>query len=342
RGRVAGAQGRAVPGGARGGRRLRPRRRGPRRRPGGPDRRRAGRRPPGPDPGRARGAERGRLDRVPGRPRRHRGGARGRAARRAARHRGGRAPGPHRHWRISMTTPGREDARTAYEKLQAEGMKLDLTRGKPSAAQLDLSTPMLSLPGAEDFRAADGTDTRNYGGLMGLPELREIFAPFLQVPVEQLIAAGNSSLELMHDLLVHALLSPLPGGERRWADEERVVFLAPVPGYDRHFGVCERLGIELVPVPMLDDGPDMGVVEQLVAADPTIKGIWCVPKYSNPTGAVYSDETVRRLASMPTAAPDFRIIWDNAYTVHHLTDDEVEIADVLALAAEAANPNRPF
>jgi DNA-binding transcriptional MocR family regulator len=241
-----------------------------------------------------------------------------------------------------MTTPGAEDARAAYEKLQAEGMKLDLTRGKPSAEQLDLATPMLSLPGADDFRAADGTDTRNYGGLHGLPELREIFAPFLQVPVGQLIAAGNSSLELMHDTLVHALLSAVPGAERRWADEERVVFLAPVPGYDRHFGVCERLGIELVPVPMTDDGPDMDVVEQLVAADPTVKGIWCVPKYSNPTGAVYSDETVRRLASMPTAAPDFRIIWDNAYAVHHLTEDEVEIADVLTLAAEAGHPNRPF
>jgi DNA-binding transcriptional MocR family regulator len=241
-----------------------------------------------------------------------------------------------------MTTPGPEDARAAYEKLQAEGMQLDLTRGKPSSEQLDLATPMLSLPGVDDFRAADGTDTRNYGGLHGLPELRAIFAPFLQVPVEQLIAFGNSSLELMHDTLVHALFSPLPDGERRWADEERVVFLAPVPGYDRHFGVCERLGIELVPVPLTDDGPDMDVVEELVAADPTVKGIWCVPKYSNPTGAVYSDETVRRLASMPTAAPDFRIIWDNAYAVHHLTEDEVEIADVLALAAEAGHPNRPF
>jgi DNA-binding transcriptional MocR family regulator len=240
-----------------------------------------------------------------------------------------------------MTTPVLEDARTAYEQLTAQGMKLDLTRGKPSAAQLDLANAMLGLPGPDDFRAADGTDTRNYQGLQGLRELRELFAPFLQVPVDQLIAFGNSSLELMHDTLVHALLSPLPGAERRWVDEERVVFLAPVPGYDRHFALCERLGIELVPVPMTPDGPDMDVVDELVV-DPAVKGIWCVPKYSNPDGTVYSDETVRRLAATPAAAPDFRIMWDNAYAVHHLTDDEAEIADVLALCAEAGNPDRAF
>jgi DNA-binding transcriptional MocR family regulator len=241
--------------------------------------------------------------------------------------------------------PDVESARAAYEELKAQGMRLDLTRGKPSSEQLDLATPMLSLPGA-DFRAADGTDTRNYQGLQGLAELRELVAPILAVPAEQLIAFGNSSLELMHDTLVHALLSPLPsaregGVERRWADEERVVFLAPVPGYDRHFGVCERLGIELVPVPMTPDGPDMDVVDELVV-DPAVKGIWCVPKYSNPDGTVYSDETVRRLATTPAAAPDFRIMWDNAYAVHHLTDDEVEIADVLALCAQAGHPDRAF
>jgi DNA-binding transcriptional MocR family regulator len=240
-----------------------------------------------------------------------------------------------------MTTPVLDDARAAYEELKAQGMRLDLTRGKPSAQQLDLANAMLGLPGAEDFRAADGTDTRNYQGLQGLPELRGLFGPFVQVPAEQLIAFGNSSLELMHDTLVHALLSALPGAERRWADEERVVFLAPVPGYDRHFGVCERLGIELVPVPMTPDGPDVDVVDELVA-DPAVKGIWCVPKYSNPDGAVYSDETVRRLAATPAAAPDFRIMWDNAYAVHHLTEDEVEIADVLALCAEAGHPDRAF
>lgn len=240
-----------------------------------------------------------------------------------------------------LARPDLASARADYQALVAQGMKLDLTRGKPSSAQLDLATPMLSILD-EDYKAADGTDTRNYGGLQGLKELRELFAPFLQVPVDQLIAFGNSSLELMHDTLVHAMLSPVPGAERRWVDEERVAFIAIVPGYDRHFHVCERLGIELVSVPMVDGGPDMDVVEELVAADPAIKGIWCVPKHSNPDGTIYSDETVRRLASMPTAAPDFRIVWDNAYTAHHLTDDVPEIADILALAAEAGNPNRPF
>ncbi len=239
------------------------------------------------------------------------------------------------------TDPAVADARQAYADLRAAGMKLDLTRGKPSSAQLDLSTELLSGPGP-DYKAADGTDTRNYGGLNGLPELREIFAPLLQVPVDQLVAFGASSLELMYETVAQALLTVMPGAERRWADEERVVFLAPVPGYDRHFALCETLGVELVAVPLLADGPDMDVVEELVAADPAVKGIWCVPKYSNPTGTVYSDEVTRRLATMATAAPDFRIMWDNAYSVHHLTDVEHEVADLLALATEAGNADRVF
>ncbi len=237
-----------------------------------------------------------------------------------------------------LARPDLEKAQAAYDALVAQGMKLDLTRGKPSAAQLDLASELLRLPG-DHYRAADGTDTRNY---QGLPELREIFAPVLQVPAEQLIAFGNGSLELMHDTLVNALLNAMPGSPRRWIEEERVVFLAPVPGYDRHFGVCERLGIELVPVPLTDDGPDMDEVERLVAADPAVKGIWCVPKYSNPTGIVYSDETVRRLATMSTAAPDFRIMWDNAYAVHTLAEEPAPIADLLALATDAGNADRVF
>jgi DNA-binding transcriptional MocR family regulator len=240
-----------------------------------------------------------------------------------------------------LARPDLTSARADYDALVAQGMKLDLTRGKPSAQQLDLSTGMLSLPGV-DFRAADGTDTRNYQGLQGLKELREIMAPALQVPVEQLVAFGNGSLELMHDTLVNALLNALPGAPRRWVDEERVTFLAPVPGYDRHFGVCERLGIDLVAVPMTGDGPDMDEVEHLVAGDASVKGIWCVPKYSNPTGATYSDDVVRRLATMPTAAPDFRIMWDNAYAVHTLTAEPAPLADLLALATEAGNGERVF
>ncbi|GGY01423.1 aminotransferase class I/II-fold pyridoxal phosphate-dependent enzyme [Streptomyces hiroshimensis] len=234
-----------------------------------------------------------------------------------------------------------EQARQDYRDLAGRGLALDLTRGKPAPEQLDLSEDLLSLPGGR-YNSADGTDVRNYGGLQGLPELREIFAEALQVPAAQLLAAGNSSLGLMHDCLVHALLSVLPGAESRWVEQERIAFLCPVPGYDRHFALCERFGIDMIPVPMTPEGPDMDVVERLVAEDPAVKGIWCVPKYSNPDGACYSDATVARLASMTTAAPDFRIFWDNAYAVHHLTDEPVGIADLLAACAEAGNPDRTF
>ncbi|MGW2841455.1 aminotransferase class I/II-fold pyridoxal phosphate-dependent enzyme [Streptomyces sp. NPDC001493] len=232
-------------------------------------------------------------------------------------------------------------ARQDYEELAGRGLSLDLTRGKPAPTQLDLSEDLLSLPGGR-HTAADGTDVRNYGGLQGLTELREIFAEQLQVPVAQLLAAGNSSLELMHDSLVHAMLSVLPGAESRWVDQGRIAFLCPVPGYDRHFALCERFGIDMIPVPMTAAGPDMDVVERLVAENPAVKGIWCVPKYSNPDGAVYSDETVARLAAMETAAPDFRIFWDNAYAVHHLTEERVEIADLLAACDAAGNADRVF
>lgn len=241
---------------------------------------------------------------------------------------------------IDELTARRDDAQRDYDALVRRGLSLDLTRGKPSARQLDLSEALLDLPGGHT--AADGTDCRNYGGLQGLAELREIFSGPLQVPAAQLVAADNSSLSLMHDSIVHALLGTLPGAERRWADEPRIAFLCPVPGYDRHFALCERFGIELIPVPMNAEGPDMDVVERLVLDDPQVKGIWCVPKYSNPGGVSYGDETVRRLAAMPAAAPDFRIFWDNAYAVHHLTDTPVEIADVLALCAENGNPDRVF
>lgn len=233
-------------------------------------------------------------------------------------------------------------ARKEYAALQEAGLSLDLTRGKPSPAQLDLANALLELPGPGDFRAADGTDTRNYGGVEGLPELRAIFAPLLGVPAGQLLACGNASLTVMHDVIAHALLAPVPGASRRWADEEEIVFLCPSPGYDRHFSVCERFGITMLPVAMTGAGPDMDEVERLVAADPRIKGIWCVPKYSNPGGETYSDDTVRRLAAMTAAAPDFRVFWDNAYALHDLTDEQVPLLDVLAACAEAGNPDRVF
>nr|WP_055505736.1 aminotransferase class I/II-fold pyridoxal phosphate-dependent enzyme [Nonomuraea pusilla] len=231
-------------------------------------------------------------------------------------------------------------AQRDYAALVQRDLSLDLTRGKPSPRQLDLSDAMLGLP--TSHLTAAGVDARNYGDLQGLPELRALFAPLIQVPAGQIVVGGNSSLTLMHDTVVHALLSTLPGGERRWVEEPELTFLCPVPGYDRHFTICERLGITMVAVPMTADGPDMDVVERLVATDPTVKGIWCVPKYSNPSGIVYSDETVRRLAAMPTAAPDFRVFWDNAYAVHHLTDTPAELADLLALCAEHGNPDRAF
>ena len=238
-------------------------------------------------------------------------------------------------------TARRNTARGDYAALVERGLSLDLTRGKPSPRQLDLSTELLRLPG-DLHTSADGVDCRNYGGLHGLTDLRVIFSELFQVPVDQLLAVGNSSLEVMHNCIVQALLSTLPGAKGRWVDEERIVFLCPVPGYDRHFALSERFGIEMIPVPMTAEGPDMAEVERLVAEDAAIKGIWCVPKYSNPDGVCYSDDVVRRLASMTTAAPDFRIFWDNAYAVHHLTDEEIEIADLLALCGEHGNPDRAF
>ncbi|MFC5908958.1 aminotransferase [Streptacidiphilus monticola] len=235
-----------------------------------------------------------------------------------------------------------ESARKEYATLRDAGLKLDLTRGKPSPEQLDLSAAILSLPGANDYVSAEGIDTRNYGGVEGLIEIREIFGKLLGIPAQQLLAAGNASLNLMHDVLVHALLTPVPGAERRWVDEEEVVFLCPSPGYDRHFALTERFGIRMVPVALTGEGPDMDEVERLVASDARIKAIWCVPKYSNPTGETYSDEVVRRLAAMPTAAPDFRILWDNAYAVHDLTDEQVPLLNVLEACAEAGNPDRVF
>ena len=233
-----------------------------------------------------------------------------------------------------------QDQQNAYEQLRAAGLRLDLTRGKPAADQLDLSDALLRLP--TSTRDRSGTDVRNYGGLEGLGELREIFAELLGTNPSQVIVGGNSSLSMMHTTIVDFLLHGGVDSPRRWSQEERVRFICPVPGYDRHFSLVGSFGIEMVTVEMRADGPDMAAVEALVKDDPTVKGIWIVPTYSNPTGAIVSQEIAARLAAMPTAAPDFTIFWDNAYAFHHLTQDEAKSADILSLAAASGHPNRPI
>ena len=229
--------------------------------------------------------------------------------------------------------------RADYEALRAQGLKLDLTRGKPGADQLDLSNELLGLP--TSYKDRSGTDVRNYGGLEGLTEMREIFADLLGVDVQQVVAGGNSSLTMMYQVVSWLLSHGGPDSPRPWSQEERVRFICPVPGYDRHFTMLAELGIEMVTVPMHDDGPDVPAVRALVD-DPTVKGLWLVPTYANPTGAVVSTEVAAELMAMPTAAPDFRILWDNAYAVHHLTDEETKSADALALASASGHPNRPI
>lgn len=250
---------------------------------------------------------------------------------------------------VSFQSLGRDDVRDRHESLlrdyaglRAKQLALDLTRGKPSPEQLDLSNGLLTLPGENVYRDDEGTDTRNYGGQHGLPGLRGIFGELLGIPVPNLIAGNNASLELMHDAVVFSLLHGGVDSPQPWIREPAVKFLCPAPGYDRHFAITESLGIEMILVPMREDGPDVDLVEELVAADPAIRGMWCVPVYANPTGAVYSWEVVRRLVQMRTAANDFRLFWDNAYPVHTLTGEFARPIDVLGLAAQAGNPNRPY
>lgn len=232
---------------------------------------------------------------------------------------------------------GREQAR--YDALKAEGLKLNMSRGVPSVEQLALSKEFFHNVDFDDAFSEDGTDCRNYGVPFGLPELRRLFAEIMGADADNVIVGGNSSLNLMFDMVSQGMLLGL-GGEP-WMKQGRVKFLCPVPGYDRHFKVCETLGIEMINVPMTPDGPDMDEAERLAAGDDMIKGIWCVPKYSNPQGYIYSDETVKRLASMKTAAADFRIFWDNAYVVHSLYGDD-SLASIIDECAAAGNPDRPI
>jgi DNA-binding transcriptional MocR family regulator len=235
-----------------------------------------------------------------------------------------------------------DDLKTAHTALRDRGLSLDLTRGKPSPAQLDLANELLLLPGDEDYSDAAGTDLRNYGGTDGLLELRAIFGDILGIPVAQLLALDVTSLPIMHDFVVNALLHGVPGGTEAWRDVPDVAFLCPVPGYDRHFAICEALGIRMIPVPFVDGGLDLTTIRTLVANDSRIRGMWSVPTYANPTGYSYTEAEVRELVSMPTDAPDFRLIWDNAYVVHHLSADEAPVIDVLGLAASAGNADRPI
>ncbi len=225
-----------------------------------------------------------------------------------------------------------------YADYVGEKLKLDMSRGKPASTQLDLNNDILAT--LENYIAEDGTDARNYGVLDGLSEAKKLFSELLNIAPANMIIGGNSSLNLMYDTMTRLFLFGTEG-ELPWCKLEKVKFLCPSPGYDRHFAICEDLGMEMITVPMHEDGPDMDYIEALVKEDASIKGIWCVPLYSNPQGICYSDEVVERLASMSTAAKDFRIFWDNAYGVHHIYD-EVKLKDIFEAAQAAGNENRVY
>lgn len=236
-----------------------------------------------------------------------------------------------------------ESLKARYEEAKAKNLDLDMRRGKPGTEQLDLTLPMLDLVTSDDYKTPAGADPRNYGGLDGIPEMKTFFKEFLETSSEdEVIVGGNSSLTLMHDTVARAMSHGVVGSETPWGKLDKVKFLCPSPGYDRHFSICEHFGIEMVVVDINNDGPDCDQIEKLVAEDDSIKGIWVVPKYANPTGLTCSDEVVERLAKMTTAANDFRIFWDNAYTVHHLNDNEDALADILAASKAAGNEDRVF
>jgi DNA-binding transcriptional MocR family regulator len=232
--------------------------------------------------------------------------------------------------------------RDRYAAAQAQALDLDMTRGKPCAEQLDLSLPLLDCVGPSDYRALDGTDCRNYGLVDGLPEAKRFFGDILGTAPSQVIVGDNASLSLMYDVVSEAFHRGVPGGARPWSRESAVRILCPSPGYDRHFALCEFLGAVAVPIAIGDDGPDLEQASRLAADDPSVKAIFCVPRYSNPTGITYRPETVRALARMKAAAPDFRIVWDNAYAVHHLYPDPEPLADIVEECRSAGHPDRPL
>lgn len=237
----------------------------------------------------------------------------------------------------------KEELDARYTEAKSKGLKLDMSRGKPSAKQLNVTMGMLDvLNSSSDLKAEDGTDCRNYGLVDGIPEAKKLMADMMGTTPEHVIVYGNASLSIMYDQVsrayTHGLLGSTP-----WVKLDKVKFLCPVPGYDRHFAITERFGIEMINIPMTENGPDMDMVEQYVNNDESVKGIWCVPKYSNPQGYTYSDETVKRFAALKPAAKDFRIFWDNAYVVHHLYEDKQdEILDIISECEKAGNPDMVF
>lgn len=237
----------------------------------------------------------------------------------------------------------REELLAEYEDAKGKGLKLDMSRGKPAPVQLDLTMDMMeTLTSDSDIMTENGFDCRNYGLMDGIPEAKKLIGEMMDVPAENVIVFGNASLPIMFDTVSRSVTKGVMGS-KPWCKLDKVKFLCPAPGYDRHFAITEYFGIEMITVPMLATGPDMDMVEKLVSEDPSVKGIWCVPKYSNPQGYSYSDETVRRMAALKPAADDFRIYWDNAYAVHHLYDDEQdEILEILSECEKAGNPDMVY
>lgn len=237
----------------------------------------------------------------------------------------------------------KEQLEKEYAETKAKGLKLDMSRGKPAPVQLNLSMDMMDvLNSTSDMKMENGTDTRNYGVMDGIPEAKKLMGDLIGVPAENVIVCGNASLPIMYDTVSRSMTHGVCGSTP-WCKLDKVKFLCPAPGYDRHFAVTEHFGIEMITVPMTPEGPDMDLVERLVAEDSAIKGIWCVPKYSNPQGYSYSDETVKRFANLKPAAEDFRIFWDNAYCVHHLYEDrQDEILEILSECEKAGNPDMVY